>query len=526
MIPKDYIDIQIQGNQFFIVHTEQKEKPTESALNTLQSIEKVMKENLSYNSAMNDEFSQLDPDKLHAKLKEMAATIKDQYMEKASHLSFFRRFFGGISKKEKEIQQAYTRIENLQSPPTFNLDPDSIRNIYKFLGVQDIASVEQVSKLSGKLTKASELERAKAFGFKGNDNAEARKYLANLFNAIKRLSKNTRLLNDLLVKKGTWPFNHLDIEATIKNIQSLIKDEPYLINGFETYIKDALGFSKDYYDGNDLALKNVGAICAISHILDTNFNREFRSAIIKGREPKVIQTFIENGADVNETALNNGYTPLMFAVDNNPETIPLLLNAGANVNAVDKMGGTALMDAAIHHPESIPLLLDAGAKVNIANQDGYTALLYAAKNHPEAIPSLLVAGADVKAVNNQGETALMLAAKNNFKGIPPLLAADADVDAADKFGFTPLMFAAVNQPAGIEPLLGARANINVVDNEGRTALFHVIKEYIIAVDQSKTDLADRLRKSMRLLMDKGADIYVITNDGKSAAEMLLRHVIG
>lgn len=65
----------------------------------------------------------------------------------------------------------------------------------------------------------------------------------------------------------------------------------------------------------------------------------------------------------------------------NTEEITEAINAGVNVNSMNKTGLTALMFAArFNTPEAVELLLDAGADVSLTNDRGKTALDYARKN--------------------------------------------------------------------------------------------------------------------------------------------------
>ena len=80
--------------------------------------------------------------------------------------------------------------------------------------------------------------------------------------------------------------------------------------------------------------------------------------------------------------------------------ISVLLGVGADVNATADDGGTALMAAVNRgHGDVVDLLLDAGANVNaVKSTTGMTALMYGAQSgNAEVVKALVASKADVNA---------------------------------------------------------------------------------------------------------------------------------
>lgn len=100
------------------------------------------------------------------------------------------------------------------------------------------------------------------------------------------------------------------------------------------------------------------------------------------------------------------------------ECLKVLIAAGSDVNAKNKIGVTALHLAADGgHGLCLVELLAGGADINARSKGGWTALHYAAgAGRDEATARLLDAGADAAAVNDVGFTPQLFAAGNGQKG--------------------------------------------------------------------------------------------------------------
>ena len=139
---------------------------------------------------------------------------------------------------------------------------------------------------------------------------------------------------------------------------------------------------------------------------------------------------------------------LTLAADyGNHDIVRMILDAGAEVNAKNVYGKTALMVIAESivsdesrrqmesmvgshvrpsaTPDTIRMLLDAGANPNAATDEGYTALMGAAcRGNFQVVKLLLDAGANPNAKTSDGTTVLMLAKR---EGTPMALALTAHV---------------------------------------------------------------------------------------------------
>ena len=157
-----------------------------------------------------------------------------------------------------------------------------------------------------------------------------------------------------------------------------------------------------------------------------------------------------------------------FILDNKPNILPIVL-ASSQQNS-----------------QLVKLLIDAGADVNKGSGPNLDerALSYAALNSTVEIARLLLdAGADVNAVNRNNATALMYASQMRKVDVMKLL-------------------------------IEKGAKINVQDIGGYTALIFACYTF------QGSDNGKPQREAIKLLMDNGADPFIINNKGKEAVNYI------
>ncbi len=120
-------------------------------------------------------------------------------------------------------------------------------------------------------------------------------------------------------------------------------------------------------------------------------------------------------------------------------------------------------------PKAVELLLQYKADVSIPDSEGNTALHYSIGQNT-VLALVLAAGANVNATNKLGETPLHWAASSGLtNAVAQLVKHGAKLDLQASQGFTPLHYAvAAGQDETVNLLLSNAANPNLKDDENRT----------------------------------------------------------
>ena len=235
------------------------------------------------------------------------------------------------------------------------------------------------------------------------------------------------------------------------------------------------------------------------------------------QDTKFAELLLAYGANV-EARDTNGATPLSWAAgvegQDTSEVTRTLLKFGSNPNAKDDDGATPLHWAArAGTPETIRLLLEAGAQIDALQgyetTDGEAPLHTAAWANFKAVTVLLNAGADIGVRDKHGATPLHYASLNgNLEAQEALLQSGADIYARDKDGATPLHYAAFSEnPTVSSSLIRYGARVNARDNYNNTPLHDA---------SAKSDPNPEI---IKILLAAGADGRLKNLDGATAFDV-------
>lgn len=173
---------------------------------------------------------------------------------------------------------------------------------------------------------------------------------------------------------------------------------------------------------------------------------------------------------------------LKAAANNDTAAIQRALSNPALLETRDAEGRTPLMVATYHHhAAATQILITAGANVNAQDKMLNSPFLYAgAEGYADVLKMCMSAGADYKVYNRYGGSALIPACERGHIEVIALLLADKTfpVNHINRLGWTALLEAVILGSGGathqqvVKMLIAAGADLNIGDKEGITALQH------------------------------------------------------
>ena len=205
---------------------------------------------------------------------------------------------------------------------------------------------------------------------------------------------------------------------------------------------------------------------------------------------------------------HKGALPLIAAsLEGQAETVRVLLDHGAMVDAMDKTEQTALIAASVKgHTEVIKVLLSYGASVDLKGKSDEKSALNAASTNGkvESVKVLLDHGAEVDSEDINGWPPLFVATEyQHTQVVEVLLEGGADPNEQDIMGECPLIRASTFGYVGVvKALLAHGAKIDVQNEMGSSPLL-------------AASLMGRI-EVVQMLVDHGAPLDPETNTGATA----------
>lgn len=256
--------------------------------------------------------------------------------------------------------------------------------------------------------------------------------------------------------------------------------------------------------------------------------------------------FVQQEQQLSDTSYfkpgDDDWNLLESVTRNNPVNTALLLERGADPDAVSTVGNSALMYAAEKgNMQIMKMLVAAGAEVNTTGFNGATPLFHAIlSNDFQATKYLLEQGADPNVKDDFGVTPLLYtAATNQYQSADLLLFYHADPDVRDAEGNDPLMTAVTFENLetsdvllqnGLDPDTRDHRNntpLIVGTQRGNYSIMDLLLDYEadanLANWKNYTPLAYAVTygdlKASGMLIDNGADVEHVIEKGRNIAEL-------
>lgn len=242
-----------------------------------------------------------------------------------------------------------------------------------------------------------------------------------------------------------------------------------------------------------------------------NFSTTLHSSVIQGNS-QIAKGLLSNfGVNPNATDVNLNSAVHLAALSNQPQILQMLIDALANLKAVNLNGQTPALLAAANSLECFQMLIDQGVSFNNRDSNGAGAWHYAVANPNSELvmAALYKLGLPIKQLDKDGNSPMHLAAKSgNEKAIQNLAHYGLELDLLNLDGLTPLHLAVMaGQEGAVRTFLQEGASVNIKTADGSLPL-------VLAA-------AGGFSSIVQMLINAGADLTNNSN-GYSALYVALK----
>ncbi|KAF3363140.1 Uncharacterized protein PHSC3_000326 [Chlamydiales bacterium STE3] len=223
-----YFNVSLNSQTFSIYETTKKSQKRHNAIETLEKIEKALKENLKC-SSISAQGIQMKKAEAFQLLQAKATAIRNGYDQKQSKLCWLWR---KIFSRKKQVDAVHKRIAGL-TLRTKNALPilhdDAINEVLKFLPIDDLKRFREVNAHAKAHADLALKDAARKLGYKGKKIGKAKRYLKILSHNLHTLSQQDWKYgingNNLFKNLIVYVNGKISIEESLNHLKQLSIDD-------------------------------------------------------------------------------------------------------------------------------------------------------------------------------------------------------------------------------------------------------------------------------------------------------------
>lgn len=322
------------------------------------------------------------------------------------------------------------------------------------------------------------------------------------------------------------------VESTSNVLQHLLGME-----GVDKHAQDQAGKTLLQMAWENGSWGNVETL--LNHHADPEFtfigSAELPSVFKVVLHPRLLQYMVGKMPTLIYETTDRKSTPLHEAARVNPDSVKVLLDAGAPIEVSNNRGRQPLHLAFLYgHQETIRMLLERGADINAVDNKGIPAVVYAFRhpNHfgfcfeedPDGCIKLFKDyGADFTLPSRHAMNVTMAVCENDARS---LLGFNVDLAGLGPHGETLLHRACKetwSRNALRQVLQDRQVDLNTQNDDGETPLYVAVVKFVDEIETGLTGIP-AVQTIYLMLQTPGLNIDMATNVGDTPLALLVRHL--